>query len=165
VDQCVFIQIAVPSRENIGDYGSLRDTVERMVGRINGEHGVPGRVAVHYFRKNLEREELAAYYSAADVMLVTPLRDGMNLVAKEYVACRTQADGVLVLSQFAGAANELTKAVIVNPRDTDQMGQAIHSAMAMGPDEQRMRMSDLRRRVQRNNVYFWASQFLKALRR
>ncbi|MFN0060495.1 MAG: trehalose-6-phosphate synthase, partial [Planctomycetota bacterium] len=113
VDDCVLMQIAVPSREAVEDYVHMRERTEQIVGRINGQHSSPGRVAVHYFRRNLTREELVAYYRAADVMLVTPLRDGMNLVAKEFVATRTDNSGVLVLSEFAGAAREFRRALLV----------------------------------------------------
>ncbi len=160
---CVLVQIAAPSRESEKDYSQLRAKIERTVGRINGQFSAPGRVAVHYFRKNLTREDLAAYYLAADVMLVTPLRDGMNLVAKEYVATRTDNTGVLVLSQFAGAARELTRALIVNPRDIDQMTKSILQAMRMPYEEAAARMSILRMRVRRHDVYLWAEHFLQAL--
>lgn len=164
VDECVLIQIATPSRETVAEYASLRDEVERAVGRINGKFSQPGRVAVHYFRRNLPREDLIAYYAAADVMLVTPLRDGMNLVAKEYVACRPENSGVLVLSQFAGAARELTRALIVNPRDQDQFVETLHEALTMARDAARMRMSVLRTRVKRHDVYAWSEEYLGALR-
>lgn len=164
VNDCVFVQIATPSRETVADYASLREEVEKAVGRINGKFSTPGRVAVQYFRRNLTREELIAYYSAADVMLVTPLRDGMNLVAKEYVACRSDNSGVLVLSEFAGAARELTRALIVNPRDQDHFVESIHMALRMPKEEARMRMSMLRSRVKRHDVYEWSSEFLEALR-
>lgn len=163
VDDCVLVQIAVPSREDVTDYAAMRDSVEMAVGRINGQFSVPGRVAVHYFRKNLSREDLVAYYRAADVMLVTPLRDGMNLVAKEYVATRFDNTGVLVLSQFAGAARELTRALLVNPRDLDQMVQTFHEAMDMPAEDQAMRMAVLRSRVKRHDVHEWADHFLGAL--
>jgi len=163
VNNCVLLQVAVPSRETVSDYAESRADVERMVGRINGEYGVPGRVAVHYFRRNLTREDLAAYYRAAHVMLVTPLRDGMNLVAKEYVACQTEGEGVLVLSQFAGAAAELSQALSVNPRDTDQMSATIHRALAMKPAEARKRMIALRKQVRKHDVHAWANNFLKVM--
>ncbi|MGD9688135.1 MAG: trehalose-6-phosphate synthase [Phycisphaerales bacterium] len=164
-ETCVFVQIATPSRESVADYSTLRDEVERAVGRINGKFSQPGRVAVHYFRRNLTREELIAYYAAADVMLVTPLRDGMNLVAKEYVACRTDESGVLVLSQFAGAAREMPRALIVNPRDQARFVDTIASAMTMPRAEARLRMSILRSRVKRHDVHTWCDEFLTELRR
>ncbi len=163
VETCVLVQIATPSRDDVADYAALRDEVERTVGRLNGRFSQPGRVAVHYFRRNLTREELVAYYAAADVMVVTPLRDGMNLVAKEYVACRGDNSGVLVLSQFAGAARELTRALIVNPRDMTQFVDALHTAITMPKDIAQLRMSMLRSRVKRHDVYAWSGEFMRVL--
>ncbi len=163
-DDCVLIQIATPSRDAVADYATIRDEVERHVGRINGKFSQPGRVAVHYFRRNLSREDLVAYYAVADVMLVTPLRDGMNLVAKEYVACRPDNSGVLVLSQFAGAARELTRALIVNPRDLDQFVNTIQLALRMPKADARMRMSFLRSRVKRHDVHQWCKEFMDCLK-
>ncbi len=163
VDDCVLMQIAVPSRETVGEYAQTRKTIEQTVGRINGNHSIPGRVAVHYFRRGYSREELIPYYRAADVMLVTPLRDGMNLVAKEYVATRTDNTGVLVLSEFAGAARELRRALLVNPRDLEGMAAAIHAAMTFPKEDARLRMSILRTVVRRHDVHDWAESFLGAL--
>lgn len=165
VDKCVMMQVAVPSRERVGDYAKMRTVIEQMVGRINGEFSRPGRVAVHYFRRNLSREELVAYYRAADVMLVTPLRDGMNLVAKEYVATRIDNSGVLVLSEFAGAAKELRRAVLVNPRDIDGMSAALATAITLPIAEARQRMAVLRTVVRRHDVFQWAGEFVEALSR
>jgi len=164
VDDFAFMQIAVPSRERVPDYDRLRTRVEQMVGRINGEFSVPGRVPVHYFRRSLGREELVAYYRAADVMLVTPLRDGMNLVAKEYVASRVDSGGVLVLSEFAGAARELRRALLVNPRDIDATATTLERAMELPRDEARHRMNILRTVVRRHDVFEWADTFIGALR-
>lgn len=163
VDGCVLIQIAPPSRETVPEYADLRDEVERTVGRINGRFSEPGRVAVHYFRRAFTREQLAAYYAAADAMIVTPLRDGMNLVAKEYVACRHDHTGVLVLSQFAGAARELSTALIVNPRDQTAFVDALRTALRMPREAARMRMVILRNRVKRHDVHGWSSEFLSYL--
>jgi trehalose 6-phosphate synthase len=163
-ENSVFVQIATPSRETVSDYSALRDEVELAVGRINGKFSQPGRVAVQYFRRNLTREELIAYYVAADVMLVTPLRDGMNLVAKEYIACRPNNDGVLVLSEFAGAAHELTRALLVNPRDQTSFVETLRTALHMPKDAARLRISILRSRVKRHDVYAWSDEFLAALR-
>ena len=128
VEDAVFVQVAVPSREQVEHYQVLRDEIERLVGRINGEHGRIGRPAVHYLHTSLPREEMAAFYRVADVMVVTPYRDGMNLVAKEYVACRSEDDGALVLSEFAGAADELSQAWLVNPYDINGMKAALLAA-------------------------------------
>lgn len=163
VKKHVLVQIAVPSREDAAGYKEIRSEVEETVGRINGQFSEAGEVAVHYFRRSLTREELVAYYLAADIMLVTPLRDGMNLVAKEYVACRHDLNGVLVLSEFAGAARELRRAVLVNPRDIDAMKNAIMTGLGMDEKDRRMRMSILRMQVKRHDVFHWASEFLEIL--
>lgn len=164
VDDCVMIQIAVPSRETAFEYAEMRTRIEQIVGRINGEYSEPGRVAVHYFRRSLKREDLVAYYRAADVMVVTPLRDGMNLVAKEYVATRADGSGVLVLSEFAGASRELRRALLVNPRDIEGMASAMEAALTMPRREARQRMSILRMIVRRHDVHEWAESFLEALK-
>jgi alpha,alpha-trehalose-phosphate synthase [UDP-forming] len=164
VERCVMMQIAVPSREQVGEYAATRKAIEHTVGRINGDHSIPGRVAVHYFRRGYSREELIPYYRAADVMLVTPLRDGMNLVAKEYVATRTDNTGVLVLSEFAGAAQELRRALLVNPRDLEGTAAAIQAALSLPKDDARQRMSILRMVVRRHDVHDWAESFLEAMR-
>lgn len=163
VDDCVLMQIAVPSRENVLEYQEMRTRIEQIVGRINGEFSHPGRVAVHYFRRSVSPDELTAYYRAADVMLVTPLRDGMNLVAKEYVATRTDYSGVLVLSEFAGAARELRRALLVNPHDVEGVSNAIENALRLSQDDARKRMMILRMIVRRHDVYDWAEKFLEAL--
>lgn len=165
VNQAVLVQVAVPSRESVPGYEETREEIERIVGRINGEHSQPGKVAVHYFRRSLAREELVAYYLAADVMLVTPLRDGMNLVAKEYVACRTDLTGVLILSEFAGAARELRRALLVNPRDLETLKRTLLDAVRMPKEEQRMRMAMLRSNVRRHNVHDWSREFLESFDR
>lgn len=163
VDDCVLIQIAVPSREVVHEYEQMRSTVEERVGRINGQFSVPGRVAVHYFRRSYSPDQLVAWYLAADVMLVTPLKDGMNLVAKEYIATRTENTGVIVLSEFAGAATELRRAILVNPHDVDGMSEAFEVALRLGSDDAAMRMGQLRVQVRRHDVFHWADNFIKAL--
>ncbi|RZT88806.1 trehalose 6-phosphate synthase [Pseudonocardia sediminis] len=163
VDDAVVIQLATPSRERVDHYRQMRDDIELSVGRINGEYARVGHPAVHYLHQSLPREELAAFYLAADVMLVTPLRDGMNLVAKEYVACRPDERGVLVLSEFAGAANELTSALLVNPHDTDGVKEALYAALTMNDEEAGKRMRTLRRQVLDHDVDRWARSFLEAL--
>jgi len=160
----VLVQIAVPSRERVSDYAAMRRQIERLVGRINGQFSQPGSEAVQYFRRNYTREDLVAFYRAADVMVVTPLRDGMNLVAKEYVATRNDLSGVLILSEFAGAARELRRSILVNPRDIEGMVQAMHTALTMPAPEARQRMAILRTQVRRHDVYGWADDFMEALR-
>jgi alpha,alpha-trehalose-phosphate synthase [UDP-forming] len=162
--EAVLVQIASPSRERVEHYQRLRVDVEATVGRINGDHGVLGHPAVHYLHQSYPREEMAALYLAADLMLVTSLRDGMNLVAKEYVACRIGDSGALVLSEFTGAADELTGAFLVNPHDIDGLKDRIEQAALVSPAEARRRMRSMRRRVTDNDVARWAAGFLDALR-
>ncbi|MEM1185383.1 MAG: trehalose-6-phosphate synthase [Planctomycetota bacterium] len=160
---CVFIQVAVPTRQSVDDYNDLRDTVERYVGRINGEFAQTDYIAVHYVFRNLPINELMACYLAADVMMVTPLRDGMNLVAKEYVASRVKDTGVLVLSEFAGAAAELGSALTVNPYDIDGMADVMERALTLEPPEAKKRMAALRRVVQKSSVHDWSESFISRL--
>ncbi|WP_214367759.1 trehalose-6-phosphate synthase [Pseudonocardia sp. H11422] len=159
----VMVQLATPSRERVEHYQRMRNDIEQSVGRINGEFARVGFPAVHYLHQSLPREELAAFFLAADVMLVTPLRDGMNLVAKEYVACRHDLGGALVLSEFAGAAIELAQAFQVNPHDTDGVKNTLYEALTVAPEEGRKRMKALRRQVMTHDVDRWARSFLHAL--
>jgi trehalose 6-phosphate synthase len=161
--EAVLVQVASPSRERVEQYRQLRGEVEVTVGRINGEHAKLGRPPIHYLHQSFPREEMAALYLAADVMLVTPLRDGMNLVAKEYLACRYEETGALVLSEFTGAADELTSALLVNPHDIDGLKDAIVRATTIGPAEARRRMRSMRRRVCEHDVRHWAADFLETL--
>ncbi|HKR51284.1 MAG TPA: trehalose-6-phosphate synthase [Pseudonocardiaceae bacterium] len=165
VDDVVMVQLATPSRERVEHYQQMRSDIEQAVGGINGEFGRVGHPAVHYLHQSIPRDELVALFVAADVMLVTPLRDGMNLVAKEYVACRTNLSGALVLSEFAGAAAELTSAFLVNPHDLDGIKNAIYQAITLDPEVGRRRMRALRRQVMAYDVERWACSFLDALRR
>ena len=161
--ETVLVQVATPSRERVTTYRQLRERVERAVGRINGEFGRLGHPAIHYQHHNLPREDLCALYAAADVMLVTPLRDGMNLVCKEYVAARHRGGGVLVLSEFAGAAGELRQALLVNPHDVVGLRETIARAIALPEGEARRRMRELRRQVRTHDVHRFARTFLEAL--
>jgi alpha,alpha-trehalose-phosphate synthase [UDP-forming] len=159
----VLVQVASPSRERVEHYQSLRDEVEGTVGRINGDHSTVGQPAVHYLHQSFPREEMIAMYVAADVMLVTPLRDGMNLVAKEYVACRSDERGRLVLSEFTGAAEELGGAFVVNPHDIEGMKETLLHAIRVSDRDAQRRMRAMRRRVRDYDVNKWASSFLGAL--
>ncbi|MCG5213943.1 trehalose-6-phosphate synthase [Streptosporangium sp. KLBMP 9127] len=161
--EAAFVQIATPSRERVEEYRRLRNDIELRVGRINGEQGEIGTQPVQYLHQSYSRQELAALYLAADVMVVTPLRDGMNLVAKEYIACRHDLRGALVLSEFAGAADELRQAFLVNPYDVDGLKRAMLTGMRATPHELARRMRSLRRRVATYNVDRWAGEFLTAL--
>ena len=157
------LQVAVPSRENVAEYKSLRADVEGLVGRINGSSGSLHDAPIHYLYKSLTQEELVASYRAAQIMVVTPLRDGMNLVAKEYVASRTDGDGVLVLSELAGAASELGEALVVNPYDVESLAVSLDRALTMPETERRERMSALRDKVSARPVEVWARTFVDKL--
>jgi len=164
VEDAVFVQVATPSRERVEQYRVLRDEIDRLVGSLNGDLGRIGRPAIHYMHAAYPREEMAALYRAADLCVVTPLRDGMNLVAKEYVACRLEGTGALVLSEFAGAADELRQAFLVNPYDINGMKASILQAVHSEPRELARRMKALRRTVAEHDVTDWATRFLDALR-
>jgi trehalose 6-phosphate synthase len=158
------VQVASPSRERVEAYMQLRDEIELTVGRINGDYSTISHPAIAYLHHGYPREEMVALYLAADVMLVTALRDGMNLVAKEYVACRHDEDGVLILSEFAGAADELRNALLVNPHDIEGLKESIMQAIDMPKRERSTRMRALRRRVRDNDVARWSQTFLDTLR-
>ena len=164
-DQIRYIQIAVPSRGEVETYQRFRRQVEEAVGRINGTCGTLRSTPIHYVYQSVSNAELVALYLAADVMLVTPLRDGMNLVAKEFLASRVDEEGVLVLSEFAGAAAELGEAVVVNPYDVDAVADAIRRSLDMPADERRARMRPMRRRVLDYDIHTWAGAFMSELNR
>ncbi|MET0452782.1 MAG: trehalose-6-phosphate synthase [Mycobacterium sp.] len=159
----VMVQLATPSRERVQSYKVMREDIERQVGHVNGEYGKVGHPVVHYLHQAIPRDDLIAFYVAADVMLVTPLRDGMNLVAKEYVACRSDLGGALVLSEFTGAAAELRQAYLANPHHLDGVKDAIAAALEQDPEEGRRRMRAMRRQVLTHDVDGWARAFLDAL--
>ncbi len=165
VSEAILVQVASPSRERVAAYMQLRDEIEMSVGRINGTFDSTGHSAIRYLHHSYPREEMAALYLAADVMLVTALRDGMNLVAKEYVAARDDNRGVLVLSEFAGASDELKSALLINPHDIEGLKDTIVEALEMPPAEQARRMRAMRRRVFKNDIAAWSSSFLGALAR
>ena len=163
VDDTIFVQVASPSRERVDQYREVRDEIERWVGRINGDLGKIGHPAIHYLHASYGREEMAALFRAADVMVVTPFADGMNLVAKEYVTCRTDNSGALVLSEFAGAADELKQAFLVNPHDINGIKESMWQAMQASPQDLRRRMRAMRRQVREHDITAWASDFLRDL--
>ena len=160
----VLVQLAVPSRANIASYQHLKEDIDRRVGEINGTYQTAGTAPVHYLYRSVPADELAALYRLADVALVTPTRDGMNLVAKEYIASRSDDSGVLVLSEFAGAAAEMGEALLVNPYDIEGTAAALDRALNMSPEETRLRMAALRKRVAANTVHHWVARFIKALK-
>jgi trehalose 6-phosphate synthase/phosphatase len=157
------MQVAVPSRVKVEAYAEFRRMVDEMVGRINGSSSTVSAPVIHYLYRSFSDRHLSALYRSADVMVVTPLRDGMNLVAKEFVASRNDEDGVLVLSEFAGAASELGEALHVNPYDIDGVAQTLLAALQMPPEERRSRMRALRKRVFAGDVHHWARAFIDTL--
>jgi trehalose 6-phosphate synthase/phosphatase len=162
-DRVRYIQVAVPSRGEVDSYQRFKREVEESVGRINGACGTLSSVPVHYIHASVSHRELVALYRAADVMLVTPLRDGMNLVSKEFVASRVDDRGVLVLSELAGAAAELDGVLLVNPYDVDAVARTVRDALTMPAGEQRARMRRLRRRVMSRDIHAWAQSFLDGM--
>lgn len=163
VEDVTLVQVASPSRERVEAYMNLRDEIELTVGRVNGDYGTISHQAISYHHHGYPRDEMVALYLAADVMLVTALRDGMNLVAKEYAASRFDDDGVLILSEFTGASDELKRAILVNPHDIDGLKDAILAAIAMPRRERAARMRALRKRVHDFDVARWSDEFLATL--
>ncbi len=157
------MQITVPSEFHVPDQAELKRMIEERVGRIVGRFTHEGRQPLLYHYTAFNQAQLAAYYVAADAALVTPLRDGMNLIAKEYVACHADGDGLLILSEFAGAARELKEAILVNPYDPEAIARQLEVALAMPPGERRQRMRALALRVEAHDVYWWTSTFLRLL--
>jgi len=159
-----FLQVSVPSREDVPEYVDQRARVENVVGRINGEFGEANWVPIRYLYRSYSRDQLALLYRSADVGCVTPLRDGMNLVAKEFVAAQDPLDpGVLLLSRFAGAAHELPDAVLTNPWDVDGMARDMDRALRMGLEERRQRQERLLLAVSKTTALTWAREFIKTL--
>jgi trehalose 6-phosphate synthase len=158
------VQIVVPSRVHIPKYQDLKREIEGLVSRINGHHGRTDWVPIHYIFRSVDRPELLALYRAADIALVTPLKDGMNLVAKEYCAANVTENGVLVMSEFAGAAAQLhPEALLVNPYDVEGVADAIASAYNMEQVERRRRMRALRRKIRKFDIYWWVDTFLNSI--
>jgi trehalose 6-phosphate synthase len=166
VEDTVFIQAGSPSREAVGAYRELHSQIQNIVEDINARHtSSGGRPAIRYTAENLPREDMLALYVAADIMVVTPLRDGMNLVVKEFVASKSDNTGVVVLSAFAGAAHELTDALLVDPTDSTALAEALMTATTMPVQESHQRMVALRNQVRTHDVHHWSESFLSALRR
>ena len=162
-EKVTLVQVVVPSRTAIDEYQDLKSEIEQLVGKINGQFTASGWVPIHYIFRSLDRANLLSFYRAADIMAVTPLRDGMNLVAKEYCACRTDNDGVLILSEFAGTAAAMHRgALLVNPHDREGMAESFYHAYLMEEEEQRIRMSGLRQQIHTHDVFWWLEMFLSA---
>jgi trehalose 6-phosphate synthase/phosphatase len=157
------LMVVVPSRDQVGQYQELKVEIDELVGRINAQYRTIGWNPIHYFYRSFPFEELAALYSLAEVALVTPMRDGMNLVAKEFIACKTDQRGVLILSERAGAARELSDALIINPTSTRELVEAMHEALNMPEEEQEQRMTHLQDLVRRYDVFEWTQLFLSRL--
>jgi trehalose 6-phosphate synthase len=157
------VQVVVPSREEVPEYQALKAEIDRLVGEINGQFTMSGWVPIHYLYRSLDRVELLAYYRLAEIALITPLKDGMNLVAKEYCTCDLEESGVLILSEFAGAAAQFHRwAIMVNPYDVEGISDAIHRAFYMEQSERSERMRRLRSAVRRRDIFWWVNSFLKA---
>ncbi len=157
------MQVVIPSRVGVPEYQELKAQIEQLVSEINGEFTQPGWVPIHHVFRSLDYDELVAYYRLADVALITSVKDGMNLVCKEYCACQVEGDGVLILSEFAGAAEQFRRdAVLVNPFDLDRVADALHAAVTRPRQERRPAMRRLRLLIKRHDVYWWVDQFLEA---
>jgi trehalose-6-phosphate synthase len=158
------VLIAVPSRTKVAEYMALKRELDETVGRVVGRFSLEGYAPIRYLYTQFDAAELIAYYQAADIALLTPLRDGMNLVAKEFVASQLNDSAVLILSEFAGAAEELTEALLVNPYSIDQIATTLKEAVEMPLEEKRLRLARLRERIESNNLDSWSGKFLSALR-
>jgi len=157
----VFLQISVPSRTKIKEYIALKREIDELVGQINGRFGDELWSPINYLYKALPQLKLAALYKISDICLVTPLRDGMNLIAKEYVSCKAEESGVLILSEFAGAVEEMGKySIPVNPYDIEEVADSINEALNMHGNTKKMLISKLRKIVQKNDIYAWANNFI-----
>jgi trehalose 6-phosphate synthase/phosphatase len=159
-NKVVYLMLTVPSRTSVAQYQIKKQEIDEHVGRINGKFGTPFWTPIHYFYRSLDFEHLCALYAVADIALVTPFRDGMNLVAKEWVICKKHDKGVLILSEFAGAAEQLKEALIVNPFDTEQLANTIQVAMKMPEDEQYERLLKMQHTISTSSVQRWAQQFM-----
>ncbi|SHK67210.1 bifunctional alpha,alpha-trehalose-phosphate synthase (UDP-forming)/trehalose-phosphatase [Hymenobacter psychrotolerans] len=162
-EQVSLIMVVVPSRDQVAQYASLKEEIDELVGRINAQYRTITWNPIHYFYRSFPLEELASLYRLAEVALVTPMRDGMNLVAKEFIASKADKKGVLILSERAGAARELSDALIINPTDTGQLAEAMHDALVMPEEEQVQRMGSMQTLVRQYNVFAWTKLFMARL--
>ncbi|MEM9691174.1 MAG: trehalose-6-phosphate synthase [Myxococcota bacterium] len=163
-EEVLFIQVVQPSRTTVDEYKELKRDIDRLVGDINGRYGTPGWAPIHYLYRSIDWTELFALYRVARVAVITPLKDGMNLVAKEYCACQIDEPGTLVLSEFAGAAAQLHHhAIITNPYDVEGTAHALRAALSSPLDERRLRVEALNEQVRREDVFWWTRRFLRAV--
>ncbi|WP_299823235.1 bifunctional alpha,alpha-trehalose-phosphate synthase (UDP-forming)/trehalose-phosphatase [uncultured Pontibacter sp.] len=162
-DRVTLVMLVVPSRDEVEKYKELKEEVDEMVGRINGKYSHIDWNPIQYFYRSYPLETLSAFYRMADVALVTPMRDGMNLVCKEYVASKPDQTGVLILSEMAGASKELSDAILINPNDTNQMVEALYQALTMPVEEQKVHMTSMQESIKRYNIHHWVSMFMDRL--
>ncbi|KAG5723483.1 hypothetical protein E4T56_gene17040, partial [Termitomyces sp. T112] len=165
IGKVVLVQLAVPSRQDVEEYQNLRSTVNELVGRINGRFGTVEFMPIHFMHKSLPFDELCALYAASDVCLVSSTRDGMNLVSYEYIACQQARQGVMILSEFAGAAQSLNGSIVVNPWDSQQVADAIHEAVTMDAPTRAENHRKLFKYVNKYSAAFWGSSFIKEMDR
>ncbi|KAI6110218.1 glycosyltransferase family 20 protein [Pisolithus croceorrhizus] len=165
IGKVVLVQLAVPSRQDVEEYQNLRSTVNELVGRINGRFGTVDFMPIHFMHKSLPFDELCALYAVSDVCLVSSTRDGMNLVSYEYIACQQARQGVLILSEFAGAAQSLNGSIVVNPWDSQQVADAIHEAVTMDADSRAEKHRKLFKYVNKYSAAFWGSSFIREMSR
>lgn len=163
-ENVILVQVVVPSRDEIPEYAALKAEIEQLVGEINGEFSRAGWIPVHYIFRGVPQEDLIALYRAADIMLVTPLKDGMNLVSKEFCASHPDDEGVLILSEFAGSVSQLgSDAIVVNPYDMEGVAAAIRDACRMDREERQRRMRSLRAAVKKEDIFWWLESFMGAV--
>lgn len=162
-DKISLIMVVVPSRDQVGKYKELKEEVDRMVGHINGRYGKINWTPIHFFYRSFPLEELSAFYRMADVALVTPMRDGMNLVCKEFIASKINKKGVLILSEMCGASKELSDSILINPNDIDQIVEALYRALTMPEDEQIAHITNMQNSLKRYNITHWVNLFMTSL--
>ncbi len=163
IEKVLLILVAVPSRTEVIHYKMLKDQVDILVGKINGKYGTLGWNPIHYMYRSFNFEELISLYLTADILFITPLRDGMNLIAKEYVASRHDMTGVLILGEMAGTAKELSEAIIINPNDLESTSEALRTAINMSKKEQKNRMASMQKRLKRYDLKVWTADFIDSL--
>jgi trehalose 6-phosphate synthase len=157
----ILLQLVVPSRENVPEYQALKDRLDQLVGQINGRYSTAGWTPIHYHYRSLARRDLISLYRMGRVAFVTSIKDGMNLVSKEFVASQVDRNGVLVLSEFAGAAAQLAEgALLVNPHDIEGMADAVKAAIEMDPEERQGRMESMQQVLAEQDIFWWVDRFL-----